>query len=72
MNRILAFVAAIIALVILNFAANVVAQKIHPTLVSDGYGRRFSYRFVFMLSFLGIIGVIMLFLFILDAAGFRF
>lgn len=46
------FVVAIILIVALNVAGNVIAQRLYPTLTSDSLGRRFVYRLVFVGSLL--------------------
>lgn len=66
-----AWVAAIVALIVLNVLANLIAQKVYPTLVGDGFGRRISYRFVFIASLLALLGICLLAVLILNAIGYR-
>ncbi|QND42397.1 hypothetical protein HB770_11750 [Rhizobium leguminosarum bv. viciae] len=65
------FIATASAIVILNIVASFMAQHIHPTLMSDGIGRRISYRFVFVSCFLVLIGLATIALLVLDGLGFR-
>lgn len=57
------------AVVALNIGANLIAQRVHPTLTSDWLGRRISYRLVFVLSLFGLIGILLCLLLLLDAVG---
>jgi len=60
-----------VVVVALNLIANMMAQKLHPTLSGDSFGRRVSYRVVFAFSMLVLIGICLLILFALDFAGYR-
>lgn len=60
-----------VVVVALNLIANMMAQKLHPTLSSDSFGRRVSYRVVFAFSMLVLIGICLLILFAPEFAGYR-
>lgn len=55
----------------LTVIANMMAQKLHPTLSNDSVGRRVSYHIVFVFSMFVLIGFCVLILFALDSAGYR-
>jgi hypothetical protein len=60
-----------VVIVALNVIANMMAQKLHPTLSNDSVGRRVSYRVVFAFSMFVLLGICVLMLFALDSVGYR-
>lgn len=65
------WLAAVVFIVLLNLGANIIAQKVYPTLTRDGTGRRITYRAVFVGSLFALLAACMLVLVVLDAAGYR-
>ena len=65
------FLAAATFIVLVNLAANFLAQAISPTLENAPFGRRFSYRVVFAGCLLGLLALCALVLLILDGFGYQ-
>ncbi|MER9596676.1 MULTISPECIES: hypothetical protein [unclassified Mesorhizobium] len=65
------WLAAILFIVLLNVGANIIAQKVYPTLTRDGTGRRIAYRVVFVGSLFALLAACVLVLLAFEAAGYR-
>lgn len=67
MEQIGSFVIFIVVLAVLNLGGNLVAQRVLPTTEGDPLARRMAYKAVFLFSFFGAIGLMVV---IADAFGF--
>ncbi|MER9563494.1 hypothetical protein [Mesorhizobium sp. M0571] len=66
------WLATILFIALVNVGANLIAQKMYPTMVRYDFGRKVAYRIVLIGSLFALLALCILVLALLDAAGYRF